>query len=134
MEFAKFKEQQLQTPLLLELLLWSLNTWLKKAIITVGIAKMLWFVGNIEKQASLIKAMLVHSGQPTLGYCEQDLSCYTYGSNHLYYEGHGRIQLDRVLHYAGESDFELFLYNGQVNYEKEYFSLEFTITDISFKK
>lgn len=51
----------------------------------------------------------------------------------MYYEGHGRIQLDRVLHYAGESDFELFLYNGQVNSNKEYFSMEFTITDISFE-
>ncbi|CBK23053.2 uncharacterized protein [Blastocystis hominis] len=104
------------------------------ALITQYLTEKSYHNRNIEKQASLIKAMLVHSGQPTLGYCEQDLSCYTYGSNHLYYEGHGRIQLDRVLHYAGESDFELFLYNGQVNYEKEYFSLEFTITDISFKK
>ena len=38
------------------------------------------------------------------------------------YEGHGRVQLDRVLRF-NESDFELFLYYGQVNKNKEEFSI-----------
>lgn len=84
-------------------------------------------------RASLIKAMVVHSGQPTMGYCNKKMDCLPHDENHFYYEGHGRVQLDRVLHYAGESDFELFLYYGQVNSNKESFTLEFTITNISLE-
>lgn len=82
-------------------------------------------------RASLIKAMVVHSGQPTIGYCNKMIFCYPHNKNHFYYEGHGRVQLDRVLHYDDESDFELFLYYGQINENKESFTLEFTITNIS---
>ena len=84
-------------------------------------------------RASLIKAMVVHSGQPTSGYCNKRLDCYPHDENHFYYEGHGRVQLDRVLHYDGESDFELYMYYSQVNSNKESFTLEFTITDISLE-
>lgn len=59
------------------------------------------------------------------------MECYPHDENHFYYEGHGRVQLDRVLYYDGESDFELFLYYGQINEKKESFTLEFTITNIS---
>ena len=52
--------------------------------------------------------MVVHSGQPTIGYCNKLMECYPHDENHFYYEGHGRVQLDRVLHYDGESDFEDF--------------------------
>ena len=84
-------------------------------------------------RASLIKAMVVHSGQPTTGYCNIIMRCFPHNKNHFYYEGHGRVQLDRVLHYDGESDFELFLYYGQINEKKESFTLEFTITNISLE-
>lgn len=38
------------------------------------------------------------------------------------YEGHGRVQLDRVLRFD-DSDFELFLYYGQINKKKKEFSI-----------
>ena len=71
-------------------------------------------------RASLLKAMVVHSTVPTKGYCSRGGTCWTYAMNHFMYEGHGRVQLDRVLRF-NESDFELFLYYGQVNNKKEEF-------------
>ena len=81
-------------------------------------------------RASLIKAMIVHSGQSTSGYCTR-LYCQQFYSNREYYEGHGRVQLDRVLHYSNERDFELYLYYGQLNTNKKSFSIQIPIVDIS---
>ena len=71
-------------------------------------------------RASLLKAMVVHSTVPTKGYCNKEKVCYSHNTNHFMYEGHGRVQLDRVLRF-NESDFELFLYYGQINNKKEEF-------------
>ena len=72
--------------------------------------------------ASLMRALLIASTVPTKGYCDKDKTCYPYHSDHFMYEGHGHVQLDRVLRF-NESDFELFLYYGQVNKNKEEFSI-----------
>lgn len=85
---------------------------------------------SVDMRASLIKAMIVHSGQSTSGYCTR-LYCQQFYSNREYYEGHGRVQLDRVLHYSNESDFELYLYYGQLNTNKKSFSIQIPIVDIS---
>lgn len=74
---------------------------------------------------------MVHSAQNTVGFCDRQLTCYLHSEDHFYVEGHGRVQLDQILHYANESDFELFLYYSQINSNKNSFSIEFTITNIS---
>ena len=66
--------------------------------------------------------MVVHATVPTKGYCDREGRCSTYTKDHLMYEGHGRVQLDRVLRFD-ESKFELFLYYGQINDKKEAFSI-----------
>ena len=71
-------------------------------------------------RVSLIKALMIASTVSTKDYCHKDKTCYPYHSDHFMYEGHGRVQLDRVLRF-NESDFELFLYYGQVNKKKEEF-------------
>ena len=84
----------------------------------------------MDVRASLVKAMIVHSGVPTKGFCDKSYSCYEYSGDHQYYEGHGRMQLDTVLRFD-ESPFELFLYYGQINDKKESFSIEVPL-NISF--
>ena len=73
-------------------------------------------------RGSLMKALLIASTVPTKGYCDREGRCSTYTKDHLMYEGHGRVQLDRVLRFD-KSDFELFLYYGQINDKKEAFSI-----------
>ena len=73
-------------------------------------------------RASLLKAMVIHATVPTKGYCDKQGNCDVYTTNHFMYEGHGRVQLDRVLRFD-ESDFELFLYYGQVNRKKKEFTI-----------
>lgn len=72
----------------------------------------------MDIRASLVKAMVIHGTVPTSGYCLKSKKCNNYSSDHMYYEGWGRIQLDQVLHFD-DSDFELFLYYGQINKQKE---------------
>ena len=69
--------------------------------------------------------MIVHSANPTSGYCNEE-ECYSYPSSSIrkYYEGFGRVQLDNVLHFD-DSPFELFLYYGQINDKKS--EVKFTI-------
>ena len=67
-----------------------------------------------------MKALVVHAGVPTKGWCTIEKRCTRYTTDHFHIEGHGRVQLDRVLRY-NESDFELFLYYGQINNKKEEF-------------
>ena len=43
--------------------------------------------------------MVVHATVPTKGYCDREGRCSTYTKDHLMYEGHGRVQLDRVLRF-----------------------------------
>ena len=73
-------------------------------------------------RGSLMKALLIASTVPTKGYCDKDKTCHAHTKDHLMYEGHGRVQLDRVLRFD-KSDFELFLYYGQINDKKEAFSI-----------
>ena len=73
-------------------------------------------------RGSLMKALLVASTVPTKGYCDKDKTCHAHTADHFMYEGHGRVQLDRVLRFD-DSDFELFLYYGQVNKKKKEFSI-----------
>ena len=73
-------------------------------------------------RGSLMKALLIASTVPTKGYCDREGRCSVYTKDHLMYEGHGRVQLDRVLRFD-ESKFELFLYYGQINDKKEAFSI-----------
>ena len=81
-------------------------------------------------RGSLMKALLIASTVPTKGYCDKDKSCHAHTKDHFMYEGHGRVQLDRVLRFD-DSDFELFLYYGQVNDKKS--SVTVTVPlDISF--
>ena len=74
----------------------------------------------MDLRASLMKALIVHAGVPTKGSCTKEKRCTRYTTDHFHFEGHGRVQLDRVLRYD-ESDFELFLYYGQINNKKEEF-------------
>lgn len=63
--------------------------------------------------------MIVHSAVPTPGYCLKT-KCFDFTANSQreVYEGWGRVQLDNILR-VDESDFELFLYYGQINDRKE---------------
>ena len=72
----------------------------------------------MDIRASLIKAMIIHSTVPTKGYCLKSGTCRDYTSDQQYFEGWGRVQLDQVLR-VDDSDFELFLYYGQINKKKE---------------
>ena len=73
-------------------------------------------------RGSLMKALLVASTVPTKGFCDKDKTCHAHTADHFMFEGHGRVQLDRVLRFD-DSDFELFLYYGQVNKKKKEFSI-----------
>ena len=73
-------------------------------------------------RGSLMKALLIASTVPTKGYCDKDKTCHAHTKDHFMYEGHGRVQLDRVLRFD-DSDFELFLYYGQINKKKKEFSI-----------
>ena len=73
-------------------------------------------------RGSLMKALLIASTVPTKGYCDKDKTCHAHTKDHFMYEGHGRVQLDRVLRFD-ESKFELFLYYGQINKKKKEFSI-----------
>ncbi|KNB46743.1 Peptidase S8/S53 domain-containing protein [Blastocystis sp. subtype 4] len=73
---------------------------------------------SVDIRASLIKAMIIHSTVPTKGYCLKSKTCQEYTSDRKYFEGWGRVQLDQVLRFD-DSDFELFLYYGQINKKKE---------------
>ena len=89
-------------------------------------------VETMDIRASLIKAMIIHSGVPTKGICSKDFSCTEFPEEHRkYYEGFGRVQLDQILR-VKDSPFELFLYYGQVNDKKQSFSIQVPLT-ISFR-
>ena len=65
-----------------------------------------------------MKAMILHSTVHTEGYCLRNNHCYGYSEDERpYFEGWGRLQLDKILRFD-DSDFELFLYYGQVNDKK----------------
>lgn len=62
--------------------------------------------------------MILHSTVHTEGYCLKNKMCYGYyNGERQYFEGWGRLQLDKILRFD-DSDFELFLYYGQVNDKK----------------
>ena len=62
--------------------------------------------------------MILHSTVHTEGYCLRNNHCYGYSEDERpYFEGWGRLQLDKILRFD-DSDFELFLYYGQVNDKK----------------
>ena len=62
--------------------------------------------------------MILHSTVHTEGYCLKSKQCYGYyNGKRPFFEGWGRLQLDKILRFD-DSDFELFLYYGQVNDKK----------------
>lgn len=85
----------------------------------------------MDLRASLAKAMILHSTVHTEGYCLKSRQCYGYKDDERpYFEGWGRLQLNQILRFD-DSDFELFLYYGQVNDKKS--SVTVTVPlDISF--
>lgn len=101
----------------------------KKDIIIIVLFTHYLTIEQLDVRASLLKAMMVHSGTPTEGYVEGS-SYHFYYKVHYPYEGFGRIQLENVLRFD-ESPFELFLYYGQVNKKKNSFSIDIPLT-ISF--
>ena len=88
------------------------------AIITQYLTEGYYQNQSVDIRASLIKAMIIHSTVPTKGYCLKSKTCQEYTSDRKYFEGWGRVQLDQVLRFD-DSDFELFLYYGQINKKKE---------------
>lgn len=88
------------------------------AIITQYLNEGYYQNNSVDIRASLVKAMVIHGTVPTSGYCFKSKICNNYSSDHMYYEGWGRVQLDQVLHFD-DSDFELFLYYGQIHKQKE---------------
>lgn len=48
---------------------------------------LLWILESMESKASLIKAMIIQSRQPTKGYCTQSQCCSHQNDKQLYYEG-----------------------------------------------
>lgn len=101
----------------------SLSISRRVTIITVSAVKKSQIVEKVDLRASLLKAMIIHSGMPMKGHCNKDFECEEFTTNHQFYEGHGRMQLDQVLRFD-DSPFELFLYYGQVNDRKHSFTIQ----------
>ena len=72
----------------------------------------------MDLRASLAKAMILHSTVHTEGYCLKSKKCNGYyDGERPFFEGWGRLQLNKILRFD-DSEFELFLYYGQVNDKK----------------
>lgn len=72
--------------------------------------------------ASLIKAMIIHSGVNTDGYVSKTMTLHKFTSWPNYYQGFGTVQLDRSMFFSDTSDFILTIQTLQLeSYENNTF-------------
>lgn len=67
----------------------------------------------LEPKASLVKAMIVHSSVYLKGYASSGFK-RSFSRNANPFQGHGRMELDKVLHFGSES-WDLFMVNSKVD-------------------
>lgn len=75
--------------------------------------------------ASLVKAMIIHSGVNTDGYVSKTMKLHEFTSWPNYYQGFGTVQLDRSMFFADTSDFILTIQTLQLeSYENDTFTID----------
>lgn len=86
----------------------------------------------MNPSASMIKAMIIHSKLPAEGITNVNVNSVI---NTYYFQiinEYNRDMIKNVLYFPGKSDFELFLYNGQIDTQILSYNIQLNITNISY--